>query len=88
MNELDVFLQRCHQFPGARIKFHIFRGVFLASLTPRQQRGWPRQRILSALRDQFAVGRDAHGVLCVGGLSLDPPPSFTTEGGRLRLQAS
>lgn len=85
MDELDQYLLRCYQYPTARTKFRTFRDSFMRAITPSQQCHWPRYRLLSALRARFAIGRDGNGVLTVGGLSLDPPPQFSIEGGRLRL---
>lgn len=85
MNELDTFLLRCHRYPGARTKLRDVQSHFLMSLTPAEQKLWPRKRLISELGHHFVVGRDSARVLIVGGLSLVAPPQFVAEGGRLRL---
>jgi hypothetical protein len=87
MNEVDQYLERCHQYPAGRIKFCHFRAVFLMALTPAHQKLWPRKRLLAEMAARFQVGRHSAGVLHIGGLSLFPEPKFVAEGGRLRLHS-
>lgn len=86
-NELDDYLRRCYRFPGARTKFATLKGAFLSTLTPRQQRKWPRKRIIEELSRQFVLGHDSTNTLIIGELSLVAPPKFENVGGKLKLTA-
>lgn len=87
---IDTFIEtRLHRDPHGRMRLQAFVEMFRTTLTPRQLREWPRQRIVGELQQRFPLGKGPDRRTYIGGLSTDPPARWaTTEGGKLVLCTS
>ncbi len=88
MNDLEKFVnERMHRYPGAKCKFITLHQMFVASLTPNEQKWWPRCMVMRAIRKIATVGKGSDKVLYVAGFSFTPPPIYQVDDrGRLILR--
>jgi hypothetical protein len=88
MDELINYLKSLHERPDAKIGLHKLHEAFLATLSPRQQKLWPKWRFVEEIEQRYVVGRDSRGTLCVAGIAFEPASSYQLVGDRLQLVTS